>query len=103
MHHGLYSSAHQPRAIADAGVLHHHQSMLLAGQLKADPHFNSSRDHPFSISSIIASENKADMKLYEMQYGAYQPLSPLATGHTSIQNESTSYYHPSLYHTATSI
>lgn len=102
MHPNLYSNPHQ-RALTDpSGVLSHHQ-MLLAGQLKADPHYNSTRDHPFSISSIIASENKADMKLYEMQYGAYPPLSPLPPGHTSIPNEASSYYHPSLYHTTTSI
>ncbi|XP_054154185.1 silk gland factor 1-like [Oppia nitens] len=91
MHSGLYGSG--------AGVLHH-QSMLLAGQLKADPHYNSTRDHPFSISSIIASENKADMKLYEMQYGAYPPLSPLAPGHTTMANDASYYHHSSLYHSA---
>lgn len=96
MHSGLYAS-HQSRALTDQSV-HLHQNMLLTGQLKADPHYQT-RDHPFSISSIIASENK-DMKLYaEMQYGAYQPLSPLASGHTTMANDTTSYYHHSaLYH-----
>lgn len=101
MHSGIYTSAHQTRALSDAsaaGVLHH-QSMIIAGQLKADPHYNSSRDHPFSISSIIASENKADLKFYEMQYGTYPPLSPLGPGHTTIPNDAASYYHSSLYHT----
>ena len=97
MHPSLYGS--QARALADPSVLHH-QSMLLAGQLKADPHYSSTRDHPFSISSIIASENKADMKLYEMQYGAYPPLSPLGPGHTGMANDQSYYHHPSLYHSA---
>ncbi|CAG2103124.1 unnamed protein product [Medioppia subpectinata] len=92
MHAGLYGSG--------TGVLSHHQSMLLAGQLKADPHYSSTRDHPFSISSIIASENKADMKLYEMQYGAYPPLSPIAPGHTPMANDTSYYHHSSLYHSA---
>jgi len=92
MHAGLYGGG--------TGVLSHHQSMLLAGQLKADPHYSSSRDHPFSISSIIASENKADMKLYEMGYAAYPPLSPLAPGHTAMANDASYYHHSSLYHSA---
>ena len=97
MHPSLYGS--QGRALGEPGMLHH-QSMLLAGQLKADPHYSSTRDHPFSISSIIASENKADMKLYEMQYGAYPPLSPMAPGHTNMANDASYYHHSTLYHSA---
>ncbi|KAG8181542.1 hypothetical protein JTE90_025188 [Oedothorax gibbosus] len=83
-----------PRSLSEAAVLH--SGMLAAGQLKTDPHFNPS-NHPFSINNIIASENKADMKLYDMvQYGAYAPLSPVnPTGQHALPNES--YYHSSLY------
>ncbi|CAL1287144.1 unnamed protein product [Larinioides sclopetarius] len=76
----------------------HLVGMLAAGQLKTDPHFNPS-NHPFSINNIIASENKADMKLYDMvQYGAYAPLSPVGPGgQHSLPNDASSYYHSSLY------
>ncbi|KAG0410142.1 hypothetical protein HPB47_012724 [Ixodes persulcatus] len=62
-----------------------------------DPHYNPS-NHPFSINNIIANESKADLKLYEMsQYGGYNPLSPPIGGHTALPNDSSGYYHPSLY------
>lgn len=82
------------RGLTDSSL---HASLLTAGQLKTDPHFNPS-NHPFSISSIISTENKTDMKLYEMsQYGSYAPLSPMTPGHTSLPNDPATYYHPSLY------
>ncbi|XP_064485494.1 protein fork head-like [Ornithodoros turicata] len=74
------------------GGPHHalHESLL-----KVDPHYNAS-NHPFSINNIIANESKADLKLYEMsQYGSYNPLSPSLAG--PLPNDSSGYYHPSLY------
>lgn len=98
MHHALEHqlAAIHPRNLTEAAVLH--SGMLAAGQLKTDPHFNPS-NHPFSINNIIASENKADMKLYDMvQYGAYAPLSPVGpSGQHSLANDASSYYHSSLY------
>lgn len=93
MHHAAalehQLAALHPRSITEAAVLH---SGMLA---KTDPHFNPS-NHPFSINNIIASENKADMKLYDMvQYGAYAPLSP--AGQHALPNDASSYYHSSLY------
>ncbi|CAL1287147.1 unnamed protein product [Larinioides sclopetarius] len=99
MHHAALEhqlAAIHPRNLTEAAVLH--SGMLAAGQLKTDPHFNPS-NHPFSINNIIASENKADMKLYDMvQYGAYAPLSPVGPGgQHSLPNDASSYYHSSLY------
>lgn len=84
-----------------------HESLL-----KIDPHFNPT-NHPFSISNIINNaENKAELKLYEMQfaqgYGApvtppqsqgNQHMSSDSTLHGSAPAESNSYngFHPSLY------
>ena len=87
-----------------------HESLL-----KIDPHFNPT-NHPFSISNIINNaENKADLKLYEMQfnqscYGA--PVTPpQSQGNQHMGSDSTTHhgpntapsenynsFHPSLYH-----
>lgn len=100
--------------LADSGVLQ--TSMFFSGQLgKADPHYLT-RENPFSIQSIIAGEaNKvmggvggggaaADMKLYEMQCSAYNPLSPMTPVHASsaMANDSAAYYHhhSTLYHSS---
>lgn len=96
MHLEHQLAALHPRHLSEAAV-HLHPSMLAAGQLKTDPHFNPS-NHPFSINNIIASENKADMKLYDMvQYGAYAPLSPPSGPQTNDASAAAYYHHSSLY------
>ncbi|UYV75418.1 FOXA1 [Cordylochernes scorpioides] len=73
--------------------LHH---MLPGGHLKTDPHFN----HPFSINSIISTESKVDMKLYEMTYGSYPP--PNTPPNLPTDNYAYhSLYPPSLHPSAT--
>lgn len=91
-----YGSHQDPSSCCSPAMGPHHA--LHESLLKVDPHYNPS-SHPFSINSIIAAnESKADLKLYEMsQYGGYNPLSPPITGHTALPNDSSGYYHPSLY------
>lgn len=93
---GMGYGAHQdPSSCCSPAMGPHHA--LHESLLKVDPHYNPS-NHPFSINNIIANESKADLKLYDMnQYGGYTPLSPPMAGHTALSNESTGYYHPSLY------
>lgn len=89
--------------LTDPSVLH--QSMFFSNQLK-EPHYLNSREHPFSIQSIIAGEaaKGADMKLYQdMQCNPYSPLSPMTSVHASgMANDSSAYYHPPppLYHSS---
>ena len=79
-------------------------SAAAAGYLKdySNGHLNYLKEyttahHPFSITSIIAAENKES-------YGAYSTLSPLppasAAGHHSMNavSEHGAYYPPPLYH-----
>lgn len=90
-----YGSHQDPSSCCSPAMGPHHA--LHESLLKVDPHYNPS-NHPFSINNIIANESKADLKLYEMsQYGGYNPLSPPIGGHTALPNESSGYYHPSLY------
>jgi hypothetical protein len=76
-------------------LTHHHH-----GQYNHGPHFN----HPFSITNLMSSENKLDLKMYEsMQanYGNYNQLSPV---HAPIQKDPSSindYYKAYTPHTAT--
>ncbi|KAK8765909.1 hypothetical protein V5799_007310 [Amblyomma americanum] len=91
-----YGSHQDPSSCCSPAMGPHHA--LHESLLKGDPHYNPS-SHPFSINSIIAAnESKVDLKLYEMSgYGGYNPLSPPIAGHTALPNDSSTYYHPSLY------
>lgn len=81
-----------------------HQAMLHHGSmshhLKQEPAGYTPSTHPFSITRLLPTESKSDIKMYaDMQYG-YNGLSPLPNSvhsHTSIGND---YYNSSLYHTS---
>uniref|UniRef100_T1IV46 Fork-head domain-containing protein n=1 Tax=Strigamia maritima TaxID=126957 RepID=T1IV46_STRMM len=126
-HHPHHQDQHAAAAAAAAhalGMIPPHQRalaaspgvppglMTTAGQLKPDPHFNPT-NHPFSINNIISSENKADIKLYDLSpyTAAYSPLSPGGGGgmgcSTSMAScggpgvsciTDNSYYQSSMYH-----
>nr|ATP16165.1 putative fork head [Leptinotarsa decemlineata] len=82
-----------------------HQAMLhhapMGHHLKQEPTGYTPSNHPFSITRLLPTESKSDIKMYDMQYAGYNTLSPLPNSihsHASIGND---YYNsPSLYHTS---
>lgn len=86
--------ANDPQAaMLHHGAMNHH--------LKQESPGYTPSNHPFSITRLLPTESKTDIKMYpsEMGYG-YQTLSPLPNSihSTSIGND---YYNsPSLYHPA---
>ncbi|XP_017786961.1 PREDICTED: protein fork head [Nicrophorus vespilloides] len=87
------SGDHQAAAMLHHGSMSHH--------LKQEPPGYTPSNHPFSITRLLPNESKADIKMYDMQYG-YNPLSPLPNsvhGHSALGND---YYNTSLYHTSAS-
>ncbi|XP_066998429.1 protein fork head-like [Anabrus simplex] len=88
-------------------ALSEHQAMLHHGtghHLKQEPAGYAAASHPFSITRLLPTESKTDIKMYAdmAQYAGYNPLSPLPNTvhpHSSLPNES--YYQSSLYHAPT--
>ncbi|XP_066253517.1 protein fork head [Euwallacea similis] len=81
-------------------MLQHHNS--LNHHLKQEPTGYTPSNHPFSITRLLPTESKSDIKMYaDMGYG-YNTLSPLPNSihpHASLGND---YYNSSsLYHTPT--
>uniref|UniRef100_A0A2M3YYI2 Putative forkhead/hnf-3-related transcription factor n=1 Tax=Anopheles braziliensis TaxID=58242 RepID=A0A2M3YYI2_9DIPT len=69
--------------------------------LKQEPAGYTPSSHPFSITRLLPTESKADIKMYEMsQYAGYNGLSPLPNSHAAAAAlGQDSYYHQSLgYH-----
>lgn len=64
--------------------------------LKQEPPGYTPSTHPFSITRLLPTESKADIKMYEMgQYG-YNALSPLSNSHAALGQDS--YYQSLGYH-----
>ncbi|ENN79246.1 protein fork head [Dendroctonus ponderosae] len=83
-----------------------HQAMLhhnsINHHLKQEPTGYTPSNHPFSITRLLPTESKSDIKMYaDMGYG-YNTLSPLPNAihsHASLGND---YYNSSsLYHSST--
>lgn len=67
--------------------------------LKQEPAGHSPYSHPFSITRLLPTESKADIKMYDMsQYPGYNPLSPLPNSHAALGQDS--YYQSLGYHHA---
>lgn len=89
----------------------HHQAMLQHHgghhpHLKQEPSGYSVSNHPFSITRLLPTESKNDIKMYSEMYAAgYNPLSPLPNAvHTAHPGAALAaqdpYYQSSLYHHA---
>lgn len=79
---------------------HHHSAAGMSHHLKQEPPGYTPATHPFSINRLLPSESKSDMKIYDMQYGYHNTLSPLSNSvhtHSSIGND---YYNSPLYHSS---
>lgn len=67
--------------------------------LKQEPTGHSPYSHPFSITRLLPTESKADIKMYDMsQYPGYNALSPLPNSHAALGQDS--YYQSLGYHHA---
>jgi forkhead box protein A2, hepatocyte nuclear factor 3-beta len=66
----------------------YHSSMH---HLKQEPTGYTPSSHPFSITRLLPTESKADIKMYDMsQYAGYNTLSPLPNSHPALGQDS--YY-----------
>ncbi|XP_058058463.1 protein fork head [Anopheles bellator] len=108
-HHHHHHAAHQQLQQEEltAMVNRCHPSLLgdyhSAMHLKQEPAGYTPSSHPFSITRLLPTESKADIKMYEMsQYAGYNGLSPLPNSHAAAAAlGQDSYYHQSLgYHHA---
>lgn len=68
--------------------------------LKQEPNGYTASNHPFSITRLLPTESKADIKMYDMsQYAGYNTLSPLPNSHAALGQDS--YYQSLGYHPPT--
>lgn len=104
--HGQHSSHHSqlqqeelsamvnrchPSLLSDYHSMHH---------LKQEPTGYTPSNHPFSITRLLPTESKADIKMYDMsQYAGYNTLSPLPNSHAALGQDS--YYQSLGYHAPT--
>lgn len=80
-----------PNLLSEYHPMHH---------LKQEPSGYTPSTHPFSITRLLPTESKADIKMYDMsQYAGYNTLSPLPTSHAALAQDS---YYPSLSYHSTS-
>jgi forkhead box protein A2, hepatocyte nuclear factor 3-beta len=78
-----------PSILSDYHSMHH---------LKQEPTGYTPSSHPFSITRLLPTESKADIKMYDMsQYAGYNTLSPLPNSHAALGQDS--YYQSIGYHT----
>lgn len=103
--HGQHPSAHHHHQIQQeelsAMVNRCHPSLLSdyhpMHHLKQEPSGYTPPSHPFSITRLLPTESKADIKMYDMsQYAGYNTLSPLPSSHAALGQES--YYQSLGYH-----
>lgn len=77
-----------PSLLGDYHSMHH---------LKQEPTGYTPSSHPFSITRLLPTESKADIKMYDMsQYAGYNALSPLPNSHAALSQET--YYQSIGYH-----
>lgn len=77
-----------PSLLSDYHPMHH---------LKQEPPGYTPSNHPFSITRLLPTESKADIKMYDMsQYAGYNTLSPLPNSHAALGQDS--YYQSLGYH-----
>lgn len=77
-----------PSLLTDYHSMHH---------LKQEPTGFTPSNHPFSITRLLPTESKADLKMYDMsQYGGYGAVSPLSSSHAALGQDS--YYQSLSYH-----
>lgn len=82
-----------PSLLGDYHSMHH---------LKQEPAGYTPSNHPFSITRLLPTESKADIKMYEMsQYAGYNGLSPLPNSHAAAALGQDSYYQSLGYHPST--
>lgn len=106
--HSQHGSHHQQlqQEELSAMVNRCHPSLLSdyhSMHLKQEPPGYTPSSHPFSITRLLPTESKADIKMYDMsQYAGYNGLSPLQNSHAAAAAlGQDSYYHQSLgYHHA---
>lgn len=90
--HPLSSLSSEHQAMLHHGSMSHH--------LKQEPTGYTPSNHPFSITRLLPTESKSDIKMYaDMQYG-YNTLSPLPNSVHSHTLSGNDYYNSSLYHTS---
>lgn len=80
-----------PSLLSEYSSMHH---------LKQEPTGYTPSSHPFSITRLLPTESKADIKMYDMsQYAGYNALSPLPNSHPALNQDS--YYQSLGYHAST--
>ncbi|XP_022911916.1 protein fork head [Onthophagus taurus] len=86
-------------SVADHQMLHHHTSSM-GHHLKQEPTVGgyTPSNHPFSITRLLPTESKTDIKMYDMHYG-YNSLSPLQNSVHAQSAIGNDYYNSTLYHT----
>ncbi|XP_035896613.1 protein fork head isoform X1 [Anopheles stephensi] len=107
-HHHHHHPAHQQLQQEELTAMVNRCHPSLLGEyhsmhLKQEPAGYTPSSHPFSITRLLPTESKADIKMYEMsQYAGYNGLSPLPNSHAAAAAlGQDSYYHQSLgYHHA---
>lgn len=79
-----------PSLLGDYHSMHH---------LKQEPSGYTPSNHPFSITRLLPTESKADIKMYEMSQYGYNGLSPLPNSHAAAAALGQDSYYQSLgYH-----
>lgn len=99
--HAHHQAALQQQEELSAMVNRCHPSLLTEyhstmHHLKQEPAGYTPSSHPFSITRLLPTESKTDIKMYDMQYAGYNALSPLPNTHPALNQES--YYQSIGYH-----
>lgn len=103
-HHQATAAALQHQEELSAMVNRCHPSLLSdyhssMHHLKQEPSGYTPSSHPFSITRLLPTESKADIKMYDMsQYAGYNALSPLPNSHL---NQESYYQSIGAYHAPT--
>uniref|UniRef100_A0A182TSH2 Fork-head domain-containing protein n=1 Tax=Anopheles melas TaxID=34690 RepID=A0A182TSH2_9DIPT len=88
-HHHHHHPAHQQLQQEELTAMVNRCHPSLLGEyhsmhLKQEPAGYTPSSHPFSITRLLPTESKADIKMYEMsQYAGYNGLSPLPNSHAA--------------------
>lgn len=103
LHHSHHSHHHQQLQQEELSAMVNRCHPSLLGEyhsmhhLKQEPTGYTPSSHPFSITRLLPTESKADIKMYDMsQYAGYNTLSPLPNSHAALGQDS--YYQSIGYH-----